>query len=316
MSNKQRLIAWGSLVLGIASAVLMDRRPERAWLVMVAVGCGWLGAIFFMVLGRGDPKPETKVLRAARTASRLLAFGPVQFALFFTLPFYWRALAGTWEQFVFVGCLITAALLTLWDPWHEAVAKHPWGGALLQALATFATLNALLPIFGLANGASLWLAALTTSAITPAIAHFTTQPELRQRRALVIAALLPLLALMPPLRSVVPPAPLRLVQGGIGTGIHNHELSGQGDAVQSPTELVCLSHIWAPRGLRDALVHVWRHNHHITDEIAITVQGGREAGFRTWSAKRNLGIHPQGMWTCTLETQAGQLLGEHSVQVH
>jgi hypothetical protein len=65
----------------------------------------------------------------------------------------------------------------------------------------------------------------------------------------------------------------------------------------------------APRGLAERIQHVWRHDGQEVDRIALDIQGGREAGYRAWTHKRNFPAAPQGKWQVQVVTEAGQLIG-------
>ncbi len=308
-----RLSPYASLLLGIASAVLMDRRPERAWLVIAGIALGWLGVMLLAFFERA-PGPSSLM----KSGVRFLALGPVQMTLFFTLPFYVQAWAGTWGQAAFIALVALAALVTLWDPLHHAVLRRPVLGACLQGFATFAGLNALLPVLGVSNSRSLLCSAAAAALVLPLLALAVAPPK--QRRGLLprigVVTLAALLLAVPAVRRAVPAAPLRLVEGGLGTSITGMRLDDPTERLDTvPESLACYTVIWAPRGLRDALFHVWRKNGRPVDAIPLEVRGGREAGFRTWSKKQHLGPSPGGTWTCSVETASGQVLGERRVLV-
>ena len=314
---------WVSLVLGALSATLMDRRPERAWLVVGAIALAWTGIIATLVARRIDGAPLSAIsarrVALARALARMAALNPIQFALFFTLPFYYRAYVGTPGQAVFLALLGTAASVTLWEPLEKRVASHPVGSALLQSLASFAACNAMLPLFGLANRTSLILAVIATMIAVPLAAVWSAPALSTWRRrvpVLALALVWPLVMALPAGRRAVPAAPLRLVEGAIGTALDAYDLLDGAERLgAAPTQLVCYTTLSAPRGLRDAVVHVWRKDGAELDRIAVTVRGGREAGFRTWSIKQNIRPRPAGLWSCSVETASGQLLGERVVVV-
>jgi hypothetical protein len=112
---------------------------------------------------------------------------------------------------------------------------------------------------------------------------------------------------------VVPPAPLRFVSGAIGTRIENRELLDPASELPTPPDqLVCATAIAAPRGLKDKLHHVWRQDGVLRSTHTLDIRGGRELGFRAWSYRRNPG---PGRWTCTVETESGQMLGRAAIRV-
>ncbi|MFB9148111.1 DUF2914 domain-containing protein [Halomonas alkalicola] len=67
--------------------------------------------------------------------------------------------------------------------------------------------------------------------------------------------------------------------------------------------------IRAPRGLREEVFHVWRQEGQEVDRIALTIEGGREAGYRAWSRKQNFPDDPAGRWRIDVMTDSGQRIG-------
>ena len=45
------------------------------------------------------------------------------------------------------------------------------------------------------------------------------------------------------------------------------------------------------------------------DRIALDISGGREAGYRAWTHKRNFPAQPAGRWRVRVVTEAGQMIG-------
>ncbi len=296
----RRVLPWVSLALGIASAFWMDRRPERAPLVALAAAAGWvllaLLAILESIRSRG------LVARAARLGAAMGSQSLVQLCLFFSAPFFARA-ASIPAHWAFVAVVAAAGLVTLWTPLSEAALRHPIFGAALQAVATFAGLDCVLPLLGFSNHDSLWIAVVWTAAGLPLIAL--------ARRAGLWAALVVAIALVAGFveggAQYVPPAPLRFVDGQMGTRVVERRAVGVAATFASaPEQLVCFTAIAAPRGLRDRLHHVWRQNGVRRSDITLEIRGGRPQGFRTWSTYK--GVAP-GRWTCTVETDSGQRLG-------
>jgi hypothetical protein len=318
-----RVWPWASLALGLVSALVMDRRPERGRVVVAAIAASWvlgIGARPFLDwltprLGGEDATP----VRLARLGSQLAAVGPLQFVLFFTIPFFWRARAAIPAQLAFISVLAVCAVLTLWDPLLRAIASLPVPGSLLLAVGTFAGVDALLPILGASNRRSLQVAVLAM-AVLWVLGAAVLAPAGRRLRVVAVvtpAALLLAAAFqLPAVRRAVPAAPLRLVSGGFGTDVKDWALTDPStELVAPPAQLACLTVISAPRGVRDALLHVWRHDGVERDRIPLLIRGGSPWGFSTWSIKKHLGDAPAGRWTCTVETGSGQVLGELAVRV-
>ncbi len=315
----RRLAPFASLAFGVFGALMMDRSPDRAGLVAAASAGGWLALGLLAVLeharGEGLGRREALALRLARLSSAAASSWAMQLAVFFSLPFYVRASAVAWH-WAFVGLLAAAGAATLWDPFFQRLLARPWSGLALQAVASFAGLCAVLPVLGASNRASLWAAAGLTALALPAVraAKRGARPS-EVARASAVALALPA-ALWLGAARLVPAAPLRLAGAALGTRLSGRvAVEPPEEARTCPSQLVCSSSIAAPRGLKDALFHVWMKDGRALDRIPLVIEGGQSAGYRTYSVKRNLGAEPQGRWTCAVQTASGQLLGEREAVV-
>ena len=297
---------WISLVLGIGSAFWMDRRPERAPLVALAAAAGWLLLALLAVLE--SARRKALVHRAARFGAAMGSQSLVQLCLFFSAPFFFRA-ASIPAHWAFVALLLAAGAVTLWTPLSEAALRHSVAGTALLGLATLAGLDCVLPLLGLSNQLSLLAATIWTALGLPLV---TLARGGRQGPPLVVALAL-MISYLAGAARFVPPAPLRFVEGEMGTRVSDRRVvDAAASFAKPPEQLVCFTAIAAPRGLRDRLRHVWRQNGVLRGEVPLEIRGGRPQGFRTWSTHR--GITP-GRWSCSIETQSGQLLGRLVVHV-
>lgn len=72
------------------------------------------------------------------------------------------------------------------------------------------------------------------------------------------------------------------------------------------------SAIFSPKNLNLTIVHEWQHydekkSKWVTEsEISLSVVGGREGGFRTFSTRSNIA---SGKWRVNIKTQSGQVIG-------
>jgi hypothetical protein len=297
---------WISLGLGIFSMLAMDRTEKRAPLIAIAAAGGWLLMVLLSILE--SARSQALLARAARAGAALGSQSMVQMCLFFSAPFYARA-SSIPAHWAFVGVIALAGLLTLWSPLLDSAMRHPVAGAPLLAVATFAGFNCVLPLLGFSNRDSLLIAVAATAGGSILIALFRRAGRIA---ALVVAAAM-IAAYMYGGARFIPPAPLRLQDPQMGTSVVERRLAG-GDVAydQPPAQLVCYTPIVAPNGLRDHLRHVWRQDGVKRMAISLEVRGGRDKGFRTWSTYH--GPAP-GHWTCTVETESGQLLGRVSARV-
>jgi hypothetical protein len=83
-----------------------------------------------------------------------------------------------------------------------------------------------------------------------------------------------------------------------------HEVSGQ--------PVYAYSAVFSPKGLNIKIIHEWQHYDQtkkkwITEgEITLSVIGGRDGGFRTYSTRSNLA---DGKWRVNIKTENGQTIG-------
>jgi hypothetical protein len=302
----RKIVPWISLGLGLFSMAAMNRDPERAPVIAMAAAGGWLLMALLSILESW--RSRALLARAARAGAALGSQSMVQLSLFFSLPFYFRAAAMP-AHWGFIGVLASAGLITLWSPLIDAAMRHPIFGAPLQAVATLAGLGCVLPLLGFSNRDSMLIAVATTAGGAVLIALLKRSGRL----AALIVALGLVVGYIQGGARFVPPAPLRFVQGQIGTSVIERRLSDPSVTfARPPAQLVCFTAIAAPRGLRDRLRHVWRQNGGLRVEIPLEVRGGRDKGFRTWSTYHR---PAPGNWTCTVETESGQRVGRVSARV-
>ena len=318
----RKLAPWISLLIGIASAVMMDRGPDKAWIAALAAVTVWITVVALRWLMRATDEKETGVrrpfLRAARFTSLLATQSLVQLTLFFSLPFYFQAAALEAGHIVFLAGLCLLSLCSLWDPLTEWMLRKPIISTLLPATGSFVALTAVLPGCGFSTRSSLWIAACVATCGASLLSAASAPPERRIRVALasgVVTLALPVALFLGAAR-FVPAAPLKLVKAEIGTKREGKWVADAVDHLSAPPGgLICATAIYAPLGLKDRLFHVWRRDgkHYATVELKIV--GGREQGYRTRSRIGDLGLHPDGKYTCTVETLTGQVLGTRAVRI-
>lgn len=323
LERGRRILPWFSLSFGLVGALLMDRSPKSAWLIIAMAVLGWGAIIGFTALARLDPAHYTGRKRQAVKAARFLALMGsqtlMQNGLVFALPFYVQAAAWSLPQIAFLLVITAAAAITLWDPLYEAVVRGRLAAFALQGFASFCALNAVLPPLGMSNGFSLVTAGLGAAAGVPLQAWILSPVEKRKSAALALGLLfglgIPLFVAFAG-APAIPPAPLKLQAAGIGRDVVERELVEPLKEVEGvPDHIYCWTAIAAPRGLKDELFHVWRKDGVVVDRVKLKVSGGRESGFRTWSRKTRFTKEPYGTWSCSVETAAGQLLGRRSIKV-
>lgn len=81
--------------------------------------------------------------------------------------------------------------------------------------------------------------------------------------------------------------------------------------------LYAYSAIFAPGAFNTEVVHEWQYKNSnggwtVSTRIPISISGGRDDGFRTYSTKYNLS---SGLWRVNVETPRGQLLGRKTFEI-
>jgi hypothetical protein len=307
----EKLLPWLSMAISVAGAMLMDRHESRATWVAGASAASWLFLIGVVVTHKprgGDAASTGTLVKAVRFSTVMANQSLVHVSLFFCAPLYARVFSFTFAECLFAVLFGVALLISLWDPLCSAVLRHPGFGPLLLAFASFVGWNAVLPMLGVPHRIGVWAAAGAVALFLPLVHFLAGSPRHHKQGALIVSALLPVVLLLGGVRGL-PPAPLRLVEAGLGTRVENRTLVGASrHFAQAPSTLVCFTAIQAPLGLKDELVHEWRHDGEVTHRIPLDVRGGRRAGFRTWS-KIALPARAHGRYRCAVVTTLGQTVG-------
>jgi hypothetical protein len=313
-----RVGPWVSLLFSAVGAAYMDRSEEQGRLIVGSAAAGFVALVVLGIAHKPraveQPASRPRVQVAMRFASAASSQSLVQTCLFFSGPFYLQASAFTPAQCVFLAVFALAALISAWDPWCVRALLHPLLGPALAAFASFVAWNAALPMLGMPHRRAMWLAAALVSALIPFVYLLRERDHPRRFWLGMSGALLPLFLAAFGVRAL-PAAPLKVVDIGIGTGISERTLVGRAARLeQSPGKLWCYSAIFAPRGLKDDLVHAWSLDGRELTHIALAVRGGRKLGFRTWSYLP-VPRGARGEYQCQVRTQFGQTLGVGAVRI-
>lgn len=300
---------------GIASFVLVERHAGLAKVIAVIMLVSWLWLMLENSLRLGLErwfgwKVPPPLLRYVTQMVH-------QESLFFIIPFFF--ITTTWNsgQSVFTVLLGVAALISLVDPlYYKWLAPRRWVYLSFHALTLFAVLLTALPIiFHLTTPQSYQLAlGIAVALALPSLSGlFATWNWRSVLGMLALASVVGVAGWMG--RTWVPPATLWLTDVAVTTTLDdasrkpgnrlrqltNQQLHGNG--------LYAFTAINAPRGLKERIYHEWTHNGRRFDRIPLDISGGREAGYRAWTHKRNFPEHAEGRWRVRVVTEAGQMIG-------
>ena len=309
---------WGaslaSLGLGLWTLLIFRRGlPHVAWLV------GYLLLLWLLVAAAAElwvPEPSRRrrfVLSAAEYGIQTLYHN----LLLFVLPAYFAA-ATLWSVNGWFPVAVAACgLLTAIDPWYAAlVERWPWVKHALLGFSGFTALNVALPLVGLRPFAALMSsAALAALALTPSLRR---EARMSGQRAATVTLILAAAAVVLVWygRAAVPPAPLFLARAVAARDVASLEpVDAVAGAVAEATvrgwgRIAGYTAVYAPAGLRQPIEHVWARDGEVVARIPlVTIQGGRQQGFRTWSRLTDLPSPLAGRYTVDVVTASGQLIG-------
>jgi hypothetical protein len=309
-----------SLLLGVGVMWLGTKNFTYLRLAVFHIAFIWLSSLALPGLSRWQRLPQDW-RRRLRLLVNYFQRNFYQQLLFFILPIYY--LSATWgsANMLFVFLLAVSALLATLDLVYDRhLSVNGWLLAVFFAFNLFACINVLLPvIWNFKNAFALRLSALLALVGFASFAFALPGAEKRQRWRLVLAAALLLAALSEAGRSLVPPAPLRLLESEFGLGLEpqSRRLS---DTLRElppggPLRIYALTAIQAPLGLKDRCGHRWYLNGKLVYASPfIRVSGGRKQGFRLWTFRTLAAIAPGSLLRVDVRTEAGQLVGRTHIR--
>ncbi len=299
---------------GLGSFFLVERQQWLGALLALGMLATWLLLLSESLLGRLLARRGYPTLPHGVTL--FIAQMIHQETLFFTLPFLLATTVWSSGQALFTLLLIGMAIFSIVDPLYYRVADRlRWLYLAFHAQCVFLVVLVTLPIMlQLTTGQSLKLALAAMLLFSlPSLLHLTAGQ--RGRRWVMMLTLLPLLAgLAWTGRIWVPPANLWLGSAALSPAFDVEARAPRGELPLTPEALAAsglyaYTAIRAPRGLREEVFHVWRHEGEEVDRIPLTIEGGREAGYRAWSHKQNFPSRPEGRWRIDVMTDGGQRIG-------
>ncbi|WP_435389211.1 DUF5924 family protein [Halomonas ramblicola] len=299
---------------GLGSFFLVERQQWLGALLALGMLGAWLLLLSESLIGRLLARRGYPTL--PRGATQFIAQMIHQETLFFCLPFLLATTVWTSGQALFTLLIIALAVLSILDPlYYRLAGRLRWLYFAFHAQCVFLVVLVTLPtLLHLTTAQSLQLALAAMMVFSlPSLLHLTTGE--RGRRWLMVLTLLPLLAGLAWVGRVwVPPASLWITATALSPGFDDAAREPSGELRLTPEALAerglyAYTAIHAPRGLREEVFHVWRHEGEEVDRIALTIEGGREAGYRAWSHKQNFPEALAGRWRIDVMTDGGQRIG-------
>ncbi|XKE46509.1 DUF2914 domain-containing protein [Halomonas organivorans] len=299
---------------GMASFFLVERQQWLGATLALGMLVTWLlllseNLIARWLTRRGYPPPP-------RGVTTFIAQMVHQETLFFTLPFLLATTVWSSGQAIFTLLMLGLALLSILDPLYYRLAeRYRWLYFAFHAQCVFLVVLVALPTLLHLTTAQSLVMALAAMVIFSLPSLMEWLKPLTPRRWLAMLALLPLLAGAGWLGRVwVPPASLWLSGHALSPAFDERARAPEGGLHLTPEALVdhglyAYTAIHASRGLREEIVHEWRHEGRLVDRIPLEIQGGREAGYRAWTHKRRFPSRTAGAWRIDVMTSGGQRIG-------
>jgi hypothetical protein len=306
-------ISLASLTSGSVTLVIFRRGvPRVGWIIGYVVVLWLLFAVLSQLRDAFLARGRHRMVAAGEYTIQTLYHG----LLLFVLPGYFASTTFDSITVVFFAALAVAAFLTTVDPWYRGVVHpRPWLGLTFFGFSLFSGLNVALPLVGVPPaGAVVASAALGALGLTPTFFHRGGRWPVAAAQAGTVAVFAVLAAWLA--RPAVPPAPVSLVRPTLARAVVDLEPVDPVtrvtlDQLRAWGGLVAFTPVAAPAALRQPIEHRWSHEGRLVSTVRLTtpVQGGRTAGFRTYSRKTDFPHDAPGRWTVDVLTASGQLIG-------
>lgn len=308
-----------ALIFGIAIMWLGTQKFAYLRVTVFHISFIWLSSLFLPQL-LSHSRLSTRWAARVRLCINYFNKNFYQQMLFFVLPIYYASATLFSRNIIFVLLVGLSAILSTLDivyDRHLSVSRTL--SALFFAFNIFALINVMLPV--LWSVSNTWTTRI--SAVIAAVGFLTLFHPLaqstRRRIALGTLIIISLTALVEVGRAFIPPAPLSLANAAFGTGFQPESLRLEstvtGLTPGLPVRLYALTAIKAPLGLKEGVQHRWyRNGKLIWASPYYDVRGGREEGFRLWTACSFDNIKPDTELRLDIETEGGQLIGRASLK--
>ena len=299
---------------GVASFFLVERQQWLGVLLAGGMLLAWTLLLSESLIGRLMVRRGYPAL--PRGVTTFIAQMIHQETLFFALPFLVATTVWSSGQALFTLFMLGMAVLSIVDPLYYRLAERKrWLYFVFHAQCVFLVVLVTLPlVLHLSTGQSMLAAAVAMVVFSlPSLLHLLR--PMSPARWLAMFALLPLLAGVAWLGRVwVPPATLWLSGSALSPAFDEAARTPQGSMALTPESLssrglYAYTAIHAPRGLKEEVVHEWRHEGELVDRIALNIYGGRAEGYRAWTRKQNFPEASSGSWRIDVMTAGGQRIG-------
>jgi len=316
-----------ALFFGVGVMLFARSGLAHADKVMMALFVSWLlmfVALRFIVGPANRREQESIGRKGVRVVTNYVIKQFYQQMFFFLTPLY--ASSATWSlsslNWWMAPLLLVCAVVSTMDlVFDNFIMERRLLAAAMYGLAMFGVLNVLLPlVVGLDHLTGLIVAAAATPASVALLSFSIKQVMSPQGALITVGTTAALLGAVWYGRKFIPPAPMAMTEVAVGHGsvgsyeclpgskhvLREHQLDG----------LRCGSLLREPGGLKEAVVHVWKHRGQTWELPPDRLQcDGDGVVFRSMFPTDMLPKDPTGSWSCTTLTVGGQLVGVRKFEV-
>jgi Family of unknown function (DUF5924) len=317
------LHSFGALSVGVSVMLFARAGLAYADKVLIALCGSWLIVFVSLrfIVGPANRRPDEHVVRkGVRLATNYIIKQFYQQMFFFLVPIYASSATwafGSWNWWLAPILLVCAVLSTMDLVFDNFIMEHRFIASLMYGLALFGMTNVLVPLIMDVTHFEGLLAAAAMTPIAVALLSFSIKTVVAPQGALLtLAATMALVSGVWYGRALIPPAPMAMTEGAVGHGTRgSHECLPASKHVIPRSELDglrCGSLLREPGGVKEDVVHVWKHGHTVVDRQTperLDCDGPDVVVFRSYFDLRKVPDDPTGRWTCVTETVHGQLVG-------
>ncbi|HVK77356.1 MAG TPA: DUF5924 family protein [Kofleriaceae bacterium] len=317
-----------ALFFGVGVMLFARHGLAYADKLLMVLGLSWLlmfVALRFIVGPANRSENEKLIKKGVRLGTNYVIKQLYQQMFFFLVPLY--ASSATWSLSSFnwwmapilLACAVVSTLDLVFD---NVIMERRLLASSMYGLAMFGLLNVILPLaFGVTHLEGLLVAACATP-IAVALLSFSARAVFApQGLVITIAVTLGLFAAVAYGRRVIPPAPLSMSETAVGHGGYGtYECLPASKHVIRRTQLDglrCGSLLVEPGGIKEEVVHVWKHDRRVVARVTpikLTCDGDGQV-FRSELPPALMPADPEGNWQCVTETVGGQLVGVRKFQI-
>ena len=327
--------AWwlhSGFALSFGVGVMLFARAGLAYAdkVMIALFASWalmFIALRFVVGPANRREQENELRKGVRVATNYVIKQFYQQMFFFLTPLY--ASSATWSLSSFNWwlaplLLICAVVSTMDLVFDNFIMERRLLASAMYGLAMFAMLNVMMPLLlDVDHRSGLVIAAAATPASVALLSFSIRQVLSPQGAFLTLGITGALLGAVWFGRRAIPPAPLSMPETTVGHGTSgSYEcLPGSKHKIRANQldGLRCGSMLREPGGLKEPVVHVWKHRgYQLMPPIKpdeLQCDDAEATVFVSTFPQDLLPKNPIGTWTCETYTNGGQLVGMRKFEV-